>query len=723
MERYRHAVSLSSLLFILLVAVSPGRAETRGFSLTTKTVGSGTIDVTPAPPYSDGQQVSLMAEPAPGWEFSAWTLGEDSNWADAERDFRLPVTVSADGFARKDKPVDVAINFQALLDGLGGGTFNPASVRVVEVSAAGVAIDDSVPAQFAVKQTLNIEWEGVGACATAVPGQGTVTFIMEGNTAAGASRTYHVYFDKMGKTLTPPSVPQLVKVTDDVVDEGQAAVRVETLRATYYYHKLGAGFSSLNDADGNDWISYNSAPEADGRFRGIPNAVHPNNGGDLHPGDKDSDTCLLNAGPIKATLYSNRIQTRTRWNHTWDVYPGYVRHTINEARFDYYWLYEGTPGGLLEPNKDFAVFSDGVQIKAGQTRELDIPGDEWGFVADPDVGRSIFLIKEAGDDKVDSYRDLDDSMTVFAFGRNLSSKPFLPAAAVPAHFVFGLMDVTTLADAVPIINNAFKPLTATPGEAEKRTGSDLGSANPLAFTITGDHLITARFVKKQFTLTAATSGPGSITRAPDKPTYEYNEVVMLTAVPEAGALFTGWGGDASGKANPIQVTMSGNKSVTASFAPGYTVVTAVNGEGALALDPPGPTYVAGTAITATAAPAPGWVFDGWSGDATGKTNPLPLTVNRNLSLTANFVRGTFTLEVIAGAGGKVSWKPKKDAYLGGEIVTLTAAPDPGYVFYGWSGDLVSKDNPATLAMVKNSSVRALFVKQVYLPLAIDAGPE
>jgi uncharacterized repeat protein (TIGR02543 family) len=556
-----------------------------------------------------------------------------------------------------------------------------------------------------------------------VPGQGTVTFSMEGTTAAGASRTYHIYFDKTGKALTPPSVPQLVKVTDGVADEGQPAVRVETPNATYYYHKLGAGFSSLNDADGNDWISYNSAPEADGRFRGIPNAVHPNNGGDLHPGDKDSDTCVLNAGPIKATLYSNRIQTRTRWNHTWDFYPGYVRHTINEARFDYYWLYEGTPGGVLEPNKDYVVFSDGVQIKAGQTRELDIPGDEWGFVADPDVDRSIFLIKEEGDDKLDSYRDLDDSMTVFAFGRNLSSKPFLPATAVPAHFIFGLMEATTLADATPVVNDAFKPLAATIGEAERRTGSDLGSANPLLFTITGDHLITARFVRQQYTLAATTSGPGTVTREPDKPTYQYNEVVTLTAVPGAGALFTGWGGDASGKANPIQVTMTGNKRVTASFAPGYTVTTAVNGEGTIALNPPGPTYVAGTAITATAAAAPGWVFDGWSGDATGKTNPLSLTVNKDLSLTASFVRGTFTLEVVAGAHGDVTWKPKKVTYQGGDIVTLTATPEPGYLFYGWSGDLTGSANPATLTMVKNSSVRALFVKQVYLPLAIDAGAE
>lgn len=43
--------------------------------------------------------------------------------------------------------------------------------------------------------------------------------------------------------------------------------------------------------------------------------------------------------------------------------------------------------------------------------------------------------------------------------------------------------------------------------------------------------------------------------------------VQVQAVPNAGYLFTGWGGSASGTANPISVTMDSSKTLTANFVP------------------------------------------------------------------------------------------------------------------------------------------------------------
>ncbi len=69
-----------------------------------------------------------------------------------------------------------------------------------------------------------------------------------------------------------------------------------------------------------------------------------------------------------------------------------------------------------------------------------------------------------------------------------------------------------------------------------------------------------------YTLTTNTSGPGSITRSPDKPSYTPGEAVTLTAVPSAGSTFTGWSGGATGGANPTVVTMNADTTVTASFS-------------------------------------------------------------------------------------------------------------------------------------------------------------
>jgi hypothetical protein len=54
-------------------------------------------------------------------------------------------------------------------------------------------------------------------------------------------------------------------------------------------------------------------------------------------------------------------------------------------------------------------------------------------------------------------------------------------------------------------------------------------------------------------------------RPSDATTYKYGTVVTLTASANVGWSFSGWSGDAVGNDNPINVTMTGNKSVTATF--------------------------------------------------------------------------------------------------------------------------------------------------------------
>jgi uncharacterized repeat protein (TIGR02543 family) len=82
-------------------------------------------------------------------------------------------------------------------------------------------------------------------------------------------------------------------------------------------------------------------------------------------------------------------------------------------------------------------------------------------------------------------------------------------------------------------------------------------------------------------------------------------------------------------------------SIYATFAPGgtppqYTLTTNIVGQGSITLDPPGGTYDSGTEVTLTAAPDPGWQFDGWSGDLSGSQNPAVITMNANKSVTATF---------------------------------------------------------------------------------------
>ena len=145
-------VCLLGITTALLSAVRPLAAETTAFSLNVQVqpAGSGTVQRTPGPPYSENEVVTLTATPAGGYLFDKWVLVEDIPWWDAGWDYRVEVTAAAAGTARKDKPAEIALNFSQIWSSLGvsGVTFDPNSVRVVEIDANDAVIDDSVPFQF-----------------------------------------------------------------------------------------------------------------------------------------------------------------------------------------------------------------------------------------------------------------------------------------------------------------------------------------------------------------------------------------------------------------------------------------------------------------------------------------------------------------------------------------------------------------------------------------------
>jgi hypothetical protein len=70
-----------------------------------------------------------------------------------------------------------------------------------------------------------------------------------------------------------------------------------------------------------------------------------------------------------------------------------------------------------------------------------------------------------------------------------------------------------------------------------------------------------------YTLTTSVNpqGAGTVTLNPAGGTYTAGTTVTLTATPNSGYTFSSWSGDLTGSINPAQITMDGNKSVTAVF--------------------------------------------------------------------------------------------------------------------------------------------------------------
>jgi hypothetical protein len=184
-------------------------------------------------------------------------------------------------------------------------------------------------------------------------------------------------------------------------------------------------------------------------------------------------------------------------------------------------------------------------------------------------------------------------------------------------------------------------LTAVPAPGYSFSGftGDLVSAtSPASITITGDMSVTATFGLIPYTLTISYAGDGSGSVSTDESApYYYGEVVTLTASPNAGSSFSGFTGDLVSATSPASITITGDMSVTATFAliP-YTLTINYAGSGTVSTDKSAPYYY-GEVVTLTATPASGWSFQYWGGDLSGSANVTTITMNADHSVTANFV--------------------------------------------------------------------------------------
>ena len=222
-----------------------------------------------------------------------------------------------------------------------------------------------------------------------------------------------------------------------------------------------------------------------------------------------------------------------------------------------------------------------------------------------------------------------------------------------------------------------------------------------------------------FTLTVNIVGSGTAVKNPDLASYTSGSIVQLTASPGSGYQFSGWSGGASGSTNPTNITVNSNLVVTATFVPvsavSYTLTVNVNpsGGGTVTKNPNLSQYSPGTVVTLTANAAIGYQFSNWSGAASGTSNPITVTMNSDLSVTANFVTispvtYTLTVNVSPSGGGTVTKNPNLSQYSPGTVVTLTANAATGFQFSNWSGEASGTSNPITVTMNSNLIVTAGF---------------
>ncbi len=231
-----------------------------------------------------------------------------------------------------------------------------------------------------------------------------------------------------------------------------------------------------------------------------------------------------------------------------------------------------------------------------------------------------------------------------------------------------------------------------------------GAANPATLILTRDMHLVAHFKVAQYTVNTHVAGGGTI--SPANPIREVGQQASLLASPNAGWIFEGWSGDVSGTENPVQIHVTRELNVTAHFRQLWASVSAMPVGGGT-VHPELTTYTIDSTATLLATPSKSWVFDHWEGDLSGNQNPVSFPVKQDMEIRAVFkqILCNVTTRVVKGEG---SVTPQNQNFNNGEEVTITAIPEPGWVFDKWVGYTPETTNPIVITLDADLKLSAFF---------------
>jgi hypothetical protein len=261
--------------------------------------------------------------------------------------------------------------------------------------------------------------------------------------------------------------------------------------------------------------------------------------------------------------------------------------------------------------------------------------------------------------------------------------------------------------------------------------SDGGTASHQVTTPAAAATYTATFTT-QYQLTTSVNPAGAGTLNPSTGWHNSGATVGLVATSNSGYYFTALSGAVSG-VSPQTITITGPASVTANFSPltAITVSSAPSGlsvtvDGVLCAAAPC-TYQWIPASTHVIAPAPGtqpgtlgtqYVFSSWSdsGPATHNVTAPPTATQYLATFNTQYYLTTTTNPT---AGGTIS--PPGGWHNVGEVVTLSATPNSGYTFVGFTGPPLSGTPPQNLTVSAPAAVAANF-SQAPVAVTVTTSP-
>jgi hypothetical protein len=221
-------------------------------------------------------------------------------------------------------------------------------------------------------------------------------------------------------------------------------------------------------------------------------------------------------------------------------------------------------------------------------------------------------------------------------------------------------------------------------------------------------------------LTTTVSGSGSTNPAAGVYGHSPGESVSVSAQPSPGWTFDHWllNGTNVGSSNPYNLTMFINRNLTAVFTQlQYSLNTSFSGSGNIY--PASGTYLypSYNVVNVSATPNSGWNLSYWmvNGVNVGSSNPYPITMDANKTLTAVFTQIQYSLNITITGSGNTNPTPGVHPYLSGTTVNVNSNPNSGWALSYWTlnGVNVGSGSSYSVTMDANKTLTAVFTQIQY----------
>lgn len=221
-----------------------------------------------------------------------------------------------------------------------------------------------------------------------------------------------------------------MRVSEVTLFGDMECLRIETPTATYLFGRGGAGFASILDPAGHDWISYRHGGKARGEYRGLPKCGQPvkyfhcGYGYGQYTNNNGFISRVTREEPAHIRIESETLDGRSAC--AWDFFPTHATMTLHRiGQTNYWFLYEGTPGGELDAAEDFVLRPDGKKASLTEPWTEVVP---WVWFGAKESSHGLLLINHQSPEpgQADSYVSWPykpepdggvNQMTVFGFGR------------------------------------------------------------------------------------------------------------------------------------------------------------------------------------------------------------------------------------------------------------------------------------------------------------------